>query len=201
MLQAYYLMPEDNDSIMFESNEFNKCSNCGLKIDTVLNLEMDLNMTKYDFSVTYDGYTIVSSGFKEFCEKEKIKNLTFIPLKLNNDFWLFDTKNIVEFDKEKRDTQFINLCFQCNQYQEIIGANPVALKNDEKINEGIFKTDLEFGQKNSKSSLFIAGIETAKKMKEMKFMGIYYEEVRYLEKLIKVKKTTRSWFNRFNSNK
>ncbi|MFZ1288487.1 MAG: hypothetical protein WAR79_00230 [Melioribacteraceae bacterium] len=188
MLQGYYLMPEDNDSVMFENKDYNQCPKCGLKIGSDINLELILGINKYDFSTTYDGYIIVSNNFKEFCEIEKLLNLAFTPLVLYKDFWLFDTKNILEFDTMKRKTQLINLCTECYQYREVIGANPVTLKQSYEIKEGIHKTDIIFGSNNSKSPLLIAGIETTKKMKEMKFSGIFYKEVLYMEKLMPVKK-------------
>lgn len=179
MIQAYSMITHFNDSSMFKNKNYVQCPKCNLFVKPTLDLDMNLVIKKIDLSVTYDGVYIASNDFKVFCEDEKLLNLEFIRLNKHNDFWVFKTYNIVEFDAFKRGTKFIGYCEICSQYQEVIGLTPIFLKTKEKLINGIFETDLKFGSQNSKSGSLIAGVETAIKMKGKKFRRCYLKKINF----------------------
>jgi len=66
------------------------CPTCGRVLDRDLwERKFRLRKKKLDFSVTYDGYTIVSEKAKTFFEERKVDGLRFVPLpSAKGKYWL-----------------------------------------------------------------------------------------------------------------
>lgn len=132
---------------------------------------------RYNISGTYDGFVIVSAKFKQFCESEKYTGLNFILLPNAPGFYWFKVSNIIEFDTKMRKTKFLNYNSTCKGYEEIIGANPVYLKNPVLLLEGFFRTDICFGSFAGKSPLYLTGEVTKKKLLAAGFKEIFFEKI------------------------
>jgi hypothetical protein len=137
------------------------------------------NCRKFDLIDIYDGHSVISEKFKLFCEINKYKNLEFIQLPLDPMFYLFKVHSIIEFDPIKRGTRFLGQSKKYNGFKEIIGATPVYIKKDIKLEDGFYRTDLFFGSSDRKSPVLLAGEETKKKIIEANLKGFYFEEILY----------------------
>ena len=167
VLEDYIEVEEDKYLNLYSKNYMSNTFKLGSKF------------RKYDASVTYDGYDIVSEKFRSFCvENNYDKVLEFIPVpKEPNHYWLKVIGNIVEFDAEDRETRFLNYSKKYNAYEEIIGATPVVLKNKQKLGDNFYRTDLCFGSGLSKNPIILVREETRKKIKAAKLTGVYFEEI------------------------
>ena len=177
MIIGYELFGWDNKSHMTGSCEklfpelihIPRCKFCGYRTDyRYNNPEFILKRKGFDFSSTYDGIEIVSLRFKQFCEKNLYKNLVFIPLlKDPNYFQLYIQDNIIEYIAQRSE----NLCSSCGRYESVIGPT-INLDNiNEPLKDGFYKSDLWFASGNEKSPITIIAPETFRKMKTEKFKG------------------------------
>ncbi len=181
MVIGYKLSGTDNDSHMYINNKgLSVCDYCGYKTDSeYVNANFTIKRNIYDFSYTYDGCCIVSLKFKEFCLRENYTNIQFKALPLEPLFFYFIVKIQLNFDVKKRRTRFEKFCNICGNYESVIGANPVFLKNvNTPLEDMFYRTDQEFGSGNEKHPLIIVGVETYKKMKREKFKGLVAKEIR-----------------------
>lgn len=177
MIIGYSLYGIDNDSYMFEEDLANRCDKCGLRIGRPINEKFYLKNRKFEVSYTYDGYLIVSHRFKLFVEDNFYSGVEFSSFELK-DYYSLSCINILEFDAAKRETRFINYCDKCGRYNEVIGATPIFLKNiTQPLNDGFYRTDLEFGSGSNKHPVIIIGVETYKKIKRERFKGIDFKPI------------------------
>jgi hypothetical protein len=82
----------------------------------------------------------------------------------------------IEFDPQRRKTKFGPPCDVCGRVGWIAGATPAFLLCNEVPLNGILKTDLEFGDRNGRSSLLIVGKELKETMESWDFPGIYFKD-------------------------
>jgi hypothetical protein len=136
--------------------------------------------SKKDICSTYDGYTIVSTKFKDFCQDQGYLGLEFVPFALApGRFWL-KVNNIVAYDGEARKTQFSYYNEEFKSYKEVIGATPVYLQNKvAEIGDGIFRTDIFFGENFKKCPLLLCGRETKIKMKKIGIIPFFEKILDY----------------------
>lgn len=180
MILGYAINGPDNDSYLNPSLYGKNICEC---LDYIRNREnyitkdFKIKKTKYDISYTYDGAVIVSTKFKNFCEMEGFKDLEFYILKRQTDFYLFKATHTIEFDSTRRKTQFLEYNSQCNEYNEVVGANPVCLKKNSLLKPGFYRTDIEFARGYAKHPLMIVDIDTYQKFRTLKLNGFYGEKI------------------------
>ena len=167
---TYYVHEQDSKLRMFrDDSSLKKCPKCGYRLDFFAhNPDFVLRKSQYDVYATYDGQTIVSQAFKDFCTKENYKGLEFLEFKNDEHHYhlIISEDNIVPFDAPRRKTRFEGLCNVCGNYESIIGATPAYLKIKEPLLDGIYRSDILFASGNEKSPLFFVGIQTKEKMEE-----------------------------------
>jgi hypothetical protein len=133
-----------------------KCSACGYRIDLPkYNPSYNPKNSMQDFSITYDGFWIVSVKFRDFCIAQNYDDLEFEKFQSNNDYFNLKVNNVVVFDYEKRRTRFEKRCNLCGNFESIVGATPTYLLVKSPIKTGILRTDILFGSGNEKHSLVI----------------------------------------------
>jgi hypothetical protein len=136
MILGYYLQGQDNDSYLnadlYEKN-ISECLDFVRNREKYINQDFIVKRTKYEFSYTYDGALIVSQRFKDFCEKNKLKEIEFYQLKYQQEYYLFKVKKTIDFDVERRNTRFLEFNESCNEYNEVVGATPVCLKENRQL--------------------------------------------------------------------
>ena len=178
MIVGYRLNGWDNKSWMTgswnklfpELIDIPKCKICGYRTDYKYNNPgFVLKRKAFDFSSTYDGITIVSLRFKEFCDQNDYDNIVFTPLLKAPDYFQFYIKdNILEYTAHRKE----NFCESCEQFESVIGPRINLEKIDEPLTEGFYQSDLWFASGNEKSPVTIIAPETYKKMKAEKFKGV-----------------------------
>jgi hypothetical protein len=132
---------------------------------------------KFDMSVTYDGFTIISEKFRMFCLENNYEGLEFLPLKKEIGFFWFKINNILLFDFESRKTKFSDYNEQNSKYASVHGATPVHLEVKDVLKDGFYRTDIFFGHHESKKPIEIVGTQTKDKMKKFGLRGIYFEKI------------------------
>ena len=200
MIVAYELCPHDNDTHMlgdetyrpprsagFHDWRFGKdgvahpatCPTCGRKTDPdFVNPKYKAKRRAWDVGATYDGYDIVSKGFREFCRKHRWEGMLFLPLPADKDFFVLRLSKVLAFDSKRRGTRFEDPCPTCGAFYNVIGANPVYVRGvTEPIKEGFFRSDLEFASGPEQHPLILVGIGTAEKLRKQKFQKFDLEEV------------------------
>jgi len=185
-LIGYSIDGPDNDSHMCSSCDkvfegmvgLRVCSKCGYRTDFgYTNPDYRLTRKDYDFSATYDGATIVSLRFAEFCRRHLYRNLIFRPLPKTPHFFHLLCTKIVRFDARKRSTRFEAFCSQCGFYESVTGAHPAFLQRKTPLPDGFFRSDLLFASGNEKSPIIFVGAATLDKLKREHFKGLEWKEV------------------------
>ena len=178
MLLGYAIDEQDLKRNMFDNLILDDCARYSNIYDlNILNPEFKIRSHKYAIACTYDGFVIVSEKFKKFCEFEKYSGLDFISLPNEATTYWFKVHNILEYDSERRGTEFLNYNSICNGYEEIIGANPVCLKRKAPLEDGFFRTDICFGSYAGKSPIYLIGQLTKLKLEAAGFKDLSFEEI------------------------
>jgi hypothetical protein len=160
-------------------SRFKRCPACGMLLNKWEESLHGLTVKKrrYDIGVTYDGVVVVSHKFKDVYDGAALTGLRF--RQLPDDPMFFDIYPIraVQFDSERRRTQFISQCDVCKIYREVVGANPVMLKSGTMIGEKEFvRTDLEFAGRDAKNPLFLCGEEAKHALSSAKLAMLDLED-------------------------
>jgi hypothetical protein len=164
---AYYL--DDAPTSTF-------CSECGSVVDKSFIPKALKIRGRREFALgcTYDNRYVCSMAMKELMQREGLA-IDFWKVNQSPELYYFMPREQLAFDVQKRKTRFINQCKQCGQFAEVIGVDPVFLRNvNSPILEGIFRTDIEFGSGRSKSPIFIVGLRTKEVLERAKFKGCTY---------------------------
>ena len=182
MIIGYCITGSDNNCNMYQDAfDVKKCNKCGYVTDfEYVNPTMKIKRRVYDFSYTYDGRSIVSLKFKEFCIRKNLTGIRFLDLPNDKDFFYMIVDNIVKFDYKKAKTRFETYCDECKMYRQVAGVGffPLILDNKEsELKRGIYSTDINFGSYNELGPLIIVSNDIYKEMKEEKLKGISYEKI------------------------
>ncbi|QTE23355.1 hypothetical protein [Polaribacter cellanae] len=166
----------DNDTHMYPNRDFpNKCIQCSTPLNKGINPQYKLKKKQYDLSHTYDGYTIVSERFKQFCLKNNFKGLVFSPLPNDKNFYVFRSNNIFEIDPIRRKVKFDRYCDKCKRFTSVAGGTPAFSKySDKKLKNTIYRSDIEFGGIYELSPFLIISLEVFELIRKEKFKGIYF---------------------------
>lgn len=156
------------------------CPTCGGKIDPdYINPQFRVKRRGRDLTATYDGYVLVSQGFRKFCEVNNWhRDVQFTTLPEDDSYLVFKPRRTLEFDAARRKTRFEDYCPSCKKYFNVIGATPVFLRNiSAPIAEGFFRSDLEFASGHEQHPLVIVGIKTAEAIKREAFEKVDLEAI------------------------
>jgi hypothetical protein len=178
MIVGYRISGYDNNSYMTgccdrlfpEAGDVPKCETCGYRTDyRYTNNNFVLKRKTIDFSSTYDGVTIVSLKFKEFCKRYGYKNLVFVKLpKSQNFFQFYIDGNVLEFDANKKD----KFCEVCRQYKSVVVPSMKLENVAEPLPDGFYQSDLWFGSGNEKRPITIISPITKANLDIEKFKNI-----------------------------
>jgi hypothetical protein len=131
---------------------------------------------KKEISNTCDGFLIVSDAFKQFCEVEKYEGLEFVILPASPNFFWLKIHNVVEFDVEAGKTRFMHYNEDCKGYGGIYTTS-VCLKNKRALSDSIYRTDICFGDYETKAPIYLVGEMTKQKLGVAGFKEIYFEKI------------------------
>jgi hypothetical protein len=132
----------------------------------------------YDFSHPYDIGHIVSLKFKEFCLREEYSGILFREFEREPNFFQLIVNNVLQFDIERRKPELIGFCSLCKNYKEVVDSLPTFVKGiNKELRDGIYRSDLFFGEGNNKHPLIIVAPITAKKLRRERMKGIIHEPI------------------------
>lgn len=156
------------------------CAQCGRKTDShFVDPAFKLRKKGLDIGATYDGYTIVSDRFKDACERLGLGGLEFRPLpSVPTHHWLV-VQPVLDVDIDQSEgLRFLYHCDLCQQHAGVFGTVRLRFKGlTAPIPNGIFRTDLSFGQAHEQSPLTVLGTETCARLKAEPFKGIRFEAI------------------------
>ncbi|OSY88156.1 hypothetical protein WH52_07880 [Tenacibaculum holothuriorum] len=163
------------DNLFPEIKNIPKCKKCGYRTDFRFNNEeFKLKRKTMDYSSTYDGITIVSLKFKEFCNQKKYNNLEFIELKkAPNFFQVYVKGNVIEYNARMKE----NLCLECNQFESIIGPTINYDKISKPLDKGFYQSDLWFASGNEKSPKIIISPKTKMELEKEGFKNLCLNKI------------------------
>nr|WP_319998177.1 hypothetical protein [uncultured Draconibacterium sp.] len=177
MVIAKLLRAQDNKSFMHREYPI-VCGSCGYPLKQVVCAEFKLNKRNMDVSYTWDGYLIVSERFVKFCNEQGYSNASFEKLQKEPQFYWFNVEETIALDYKKRGVQFLNLCKECNNYAEVIGAAPSFISDLTMLDEkSFYKSEYSFGSFERKTPLILLGTNTAKELTKQIFKGLYFKDV------------------------
>lgn len=180
MIVGYGISGPDNDSYL-NPDGWGK-SICEV-IDFVnyrekfLSEKFRVKRSNFNWSNTYDGGTIVSQKFRDFCLRNNYEGLEFYPLKKQKELYLFKCSIITKFDIDRRQTKFEEYKEECKMYNSIAGAHPICLKSNKVLSDGFYSTDIKFGGGYEQSPILIIGVDTYNKLKIEQFKDIDFEPI------------------------
>lgn len=163
------------DELLSELKDIPKCGACGYRTDyRYTNSEFWLKRKTLDFSATYDGITIVSLKFKEFCLRYGYTNLEFIPLpKVPNFFQFYVNNNVLSYKAYSR----VNLCTKCGMYESVTVPEMNLEDIIEPLADGFYQSDLWFASRNEKSPIFVIAPKTRENFKKEGFNNICFKKI------------------------
>ncbi len=155
------------------------CPVCHNTIEQIPNMMYKVRKRKGDMFCTYDGFTIVTEKFKQFCEERKYPHLIFTPFVKSPGYYFFLPQDIYQLDYERRHVKFIDRRDCCGCYDEVIGATPgyKARSFSMPTNDFICRAEYLFASYGGKGPVLIAGLDTAVEMKKYGLKGIYFHDI------------------------
>jgi hypothetical protein len=104
--------------------------------------------------------------------------MIFVPLPADKDFFVLRLSKVLPFDAQRRKTRFEDPCPTCGAFYSMIGATPVFLRDvTEPIQEGFFRSDLEFASGPEQHPLILVGLRTAEKLRKQEFRKLDFLKV------------------------
>jgi hypothetical protein len=177
MIVAYNFGGHDGDAFFFEDRKASIfCPICGTLLDRDFLPEGVRPRKKWDVCSSYENRTIVTERFKKWCESRKFDGLVFRQVCETPPYYVLEPSNVLRFDPRR--ARFENKCAACGNYESIVLAGPFALLNVQApIEEGFFRTDLEFGSRWEKSPLIVVGVRTMDAIKQERFRLVEFEPI------------------------
>ncbi len=159
---GYYVHAQDSGSVMYsKESPLPRCSRCGFRLDFFAhNPDYVLGRAKYDVYATLDGQTIVSSRLRDFCKHRRHRGLRFLGFEGDPHHFHLVVERVVPVDSERGGTRCGSLCNVCGNHQYVVGAIPPFLKIKDPLDDGMFRSDLLFGDGDKKHPLRFVGPKT-----------------------------------------
>jgi hypothetical protein len=149
------------------------CRACGRKVDSsFVSPEFQIKRKRFDFSATYDGYTIASSRFRDACTNEHAIGLHFDSVPHQAGFFFVRATRVLSVDRGSPGLRLLYPCSECNSFAGVFGTSLLRFQDADPEAPGWWRSDLEFAQAHEQSPLFVVGEPTAKWLTERRFKGL-----------------------------
>lgn len=177
MIMAYVMYPHDGDMFFFEDRKSSIfCPRCGTLLDKSFLPRGVRPRKRWDLSSTYDRRVIVTERFKAWCEAQKFAAIVFRQTCAQPAYYTFEPSVVLNLDP--RFARFEDKCAACGNYESVItGGSMKLLGVADPIEDGIFRTDLEFGSRWEKSPDIIVGVRTKELIKKERFHLVHFEPI------------------------
>jgi hypothetical protein len=164
----------DNDQYAFRENAAaRRCHACNGILDkwAAATKYHPKRAPRLDLGCTYDGVIIASDKAADFLRQSGIAGVELVPLAKGNYF--VKVSLVVRFDFKAKGTAFENQCVACGQFESVTGATPPVLCSGEIVpDNGIVRTDLEFGSNDEKSPVLLCGEAAAGQLARANLKGL-----------------------------
>jgi hypothetical protein len=177
---GFALYGPDNDSYMIGAGDaFPACAACGRLTDPYwVNPAFRLRRPHLDISYTYDGFMIVSEEFRALSAAEGVQ---FVAVPMTPRHFHLVVEPIVAFDAERRHTRFDDWCEGCNRFNLTIGATPPFIRENQRLSDRLYRTDLEFGEGNRMHPMILMGPDLAARIRAADLSGTDLTAIKSLE--------------------
>jgi hypothetical protein len=131
---------------------------------------------RYDFAYTLDLQPLFSHRFALFLSRVSGRTLRATELGGGTGYLILDIPDAVIFDTHTRRTKIGPVCNVCGQ-SSAIGATPAFIFcGDEVPLKGIFRTDVEFGERAKRSPLIIVSKDIKDQIQSEHFPGVGFDD-------------------------
>jgi hypothetical protein len=175
-----WMMSEDDGGAFFFSDRKSTifCPICGTLLDRAYLPQGVSPRKRLDICSTYENRILVNDRFRRWCVEHITSALVFRQVNSNPAYYHLEPVEIVRFDSVRAKTRFLDKCSRCGNYESVVGIDPPGLLDVHgPIEEGMFRTDLEFGSRWEKSPLIVIGVRTKELMEPMGFRGLDFREI------------------------
>ncbi|MBB6521848.1 hypothetical protein [Pseudoteredinibacter isoporae] len=181
MTNIFSIASELNDGKSFKSgSNIELCPVCGTVLDCSVGAychDFEPKIKGFDISYSYEGVLVVSEKFKQVCLELGLGGLSFHSINQKDSLYALSVESVVEFDSITRKTRFVNKCEECGEYESVVGATPVILK--EPISEStieFYRTDLCFGTGRKKHWLIVVNDATKRELEKYNLKGLRFKK-------------------------
>lgn len=177
-----------------------QCPYCHNTIEKIPNVNFVIRKKKGCIYGTYDGFVVVNQKFKQFCEKQKYANLTFVPLVKSEGWYFFMPNEIFQVDEKRTVIRHANYnqgrykrkgimegndpCPHCGQY-DWTGSGSFTYSKTRLLDSEDFIMRLPdfYGDFNGKFPIIVVGKKTAELLKLNGLTaGVDFEDVYYWDR-------------------
>lgn len=156
------------------------CPKCGRKTDAnYVSPTFKLGKKRMDVGSTYDGYTIVSERFRQFCADLDIADVDFVSLPSEPRHYWFRVQKTLKVDTHaSQGLRFLNYCDRCHSYAGVFGTSRLRFIGVETtVPKGFSRTDLEFAQAHEQSPVIVADPDLGAAIHAQGFTGVDLIEI------------------------
>lgn len=177
MIVAYEMSPHDGDAFFFEDRRSSIfCPVCGTLLDRTFLPTGVRPRKKWDICSTYENRTIVTAVFKDWCQAQGFEGLVFRQVNEQPPYYSFEPSIVLRVDPKC--ARFLNKCDACGNYESVLSAGPMVLLDIySPIENGFFRSDIEFAGRWEKSPSIIVGVHTRDLIKQQRFRLVEFPPI------------------------
>jgi hypothetical protein len=184
---GWSILGPDNDTEMYSRDDhfLARCPTCRYRLDfQATNPDYvprkRKSILRCAVTCTYDGQYIVTAALKAFCEAQAYEHVVFVGFPKHPEaFQLIATKQ-VEVEPYISGVRWQGRCPECRNHESVVlggSRNPLTVKTMSPLVNGIYRTDLAFGNCDGKSPIVIVGLDTKANMVDAGLKGIIFAPV------------------------
>jgi hypothetical protein len=132
--------------------------------------------SRYDFGYTQDLQPLFSKSLVNVINDQTGTSVAANEIRGSGGYFHLAVPETIQFDAQRRKTEFGPRCGVCGQFEWVAGATPAFLIGDQVPPDGILKTDLEFGDQHGKSPLLVVGRKLKEIIESHAFPGIFFND-------------------------
>jgi hypothetical protein len=149
------------------------CPTCGRQTaPNFVSAEFRLARKRFDLSMTYDGYTVGSSRFRDACLEHHGTGLELDAIPTEAGFFFVRATRVLAVERSSPGLRFLYPCPRCHELAGVFGVSHLRLPDADPSAIGWWRTDLAFGQAHEQSPALVVGAPTAAWLRTRKLKGL-----------------------------
>ncbi len=167
----------DGDAFYFEDRKSPIfCPVCGTLLDKTFLPTGVRPRKRWDICSSYENRKIVTAVFKNWCEAHQFEGLVFRKVNEQPAYYSFEPSLVLRVDPKC--ARFLNKCDVCGNYESVLRSGPIVLPDVVlPIENGFFRSDIEFASRWEKSPFIIVGLHTRDLIKQERFRLVEFEPI------------------------